>query len=85
MVETAPEQIVSLAIDAGTLQTWTAIAKGKVKTILQRSPGGLQFFPSEAADLAAGALEGLPGRNELTGIDVATKFHDRIATYIPTE
>jgi len=83
MVETPPERIVSMPIDAGTLATWTLIAKGKVKTILERSPGGLQFFPSEADALAADALSGLPGMNDLTGIDVASKFHDRIAAYIP--
>lgn len=81
--ETEPERICSLDIDMGQLATWTAVSKGAVKKILERSPGGLQFFPSECVRLAAGARQGLPGYNDLTGLDVSKKFQDRIMAFAP--
>jgi len=85
MVEKEPERICTIAIGEALLQTWTAVSKGPVKAILERSRGTLSFFPSECTQLAAGARTGLPGLNDLSGIDVSQKFQDRIMSFAGPE
>jgi len=84
MADETPEQIVSVAMAPDLIATWKEIATPvAIKRIVSRNPGQLNFFPSEASELAAAAQRQLPPHNDLTGIDVATKFATRIGAYIP--
>lgn len=86
---TTEERICSLQIGADLIVGWTLAATGtsnkEVRDILARSGGQLNFFPSETAKLAASAFRCLPGHNDLTGIDVAAKFRDRVLAFAPSE
>lgn len=86
---TTEERICSLQIGANLIASWSLSATGssnkEIRDILARSAGQLNFFPSETAKLAASAYRCLPGYNDLTGIDVAGKFRDRVLAFAPSE